>query len=388
MKNTFLLLFTSLLLTVAAQAQSRLDIRFNKSILQPGDSLFVTVSSKNGPAGEPVLPLATLEVIIESEQGLRTRLRWPVINGEASGVLYLPDSLPRGKYTMLAGLQQRFFEVSGKIQDADDIGSIQAMLLTKTGDWEQQEIPVEPDGSFNIQNWLFEDNALVAFSRIKNSDGPLDIRLITQLDSAYKPLAVGGRTFYVGNPTSATRQALGKTIDVLPESTFADQASILPAVIVQSTYKSAAQQFDEEYSSGLFRSGDEHLISVMDNPSALAYPNIYSYLQGRVAGLQISTFGLNGGSAVWRGSPVTFFLDEIRVSPQQIANTPMSDIAIVKVFAPPFFGAPGGGAGGGIAIYTRRGDEAGYLPLSKHVFRVKGYTPFVTTLDMNKFSYY
>ena len=386
MKSIFLPLFACLLLAGSAQAQrakSRIDIQLNKNILQPGDSLLVTLSYKNVIPGELSLPLATLEIMIENEQGLRTRLRWPMINGKASGVLYLPDSLPRGKYTMLVGLQQRSFEVIGTIQDAENIGRIQAMLLLKNGDWDQQEVPVEPDGTFTISNWLFEDNALMAFSRTK-SNGPLNIHLSTQLDSTYKPLAVAGRAFYVGNPPSAVRQNLGKSIDVLAEADFADKGTLLPAVIVQSTYKSPAQQFNEQYSTGLFRAGDERLISVMDNPEALAFPNVFSYLQGRVAGLQISTAGINGGSAVWRGSPVSFFLDEMRVSPQQIANVPMSDIAIVKAYPPPFFGAPGGGAGGGIAIYTRRGGEAGYIPANRQVFRIRGYTPSATVLNMNK----
>ncbi len=158
---------------------------------------------------------------------------------------------------------------------------------------------------------------------------------------------------------------------------------MLPAVVVRTTGKSPAQQFNEEYSSGLFRAGDERLISIMDDPSALASLNIFSYLQGRVAGLQIAPAGFNGGGAVWRGGPVAFFIDEIRVSPQQVASIPMTDIAIVKAYPPPFFGAPGGG-GGGIAIYTRRGGEAAYLPADKHVFRVRGYTPSATVLDMNK----
>jgi hypothetical protein len=91
---------------------------------------------------------------------------------------------------------------------------------------------------------------------------------------------------------------------------------------------------------------------------------------------------MNGGVARWRGSPVSFFLDEVRTSGEQIANIPMTDIALVKAYPPPFIGAPGGG--GGVAIYTRRGGEAAYFPANKQVFKVSGYTPSRTVLDMNK----
>jgi hypothetical protein len=296
--------------------------------------------------------------------------------------LYLPDSLPRGKYTLLAGLQQRFFEVIGKIQDRKNNGSIQAMLLTKTGDWAVQEVPVAADATFAIRNWLFEDNGLLAFSATKNNNEPLNIRISTQLDSSYAPLAVAGRSFYIGNPPQAVRSTLNKAVEA-PEAVFADRATVLPAVVVRTTAKSRAEQFNEEFVSGLFQSSGERVISVMDDPSAVGFSNIFSYLEGRVAGLQIAG-GFNGGVARWRGSPVAFFLDEVRVPAQQIANIPMTDIAIVKAYPPPFVGAPGGG--GGIAVYTRRGGPANYLPANSQVFKVRGYTPSAVALDMNKAS--
>lgn len=375
-----------LLLTVAVQAQQpkgQLTIQLNKNILQPGDSLFITVDYKEGSGRVLNQPIATLELIVENEQGQRTRLRWPVINGQASGAIYLPDSLPRGKYRLLAGLQQRFFEVIGKIRSPKKSGSIQAMLLTKTGAWDEQEVPVEPDGTFAIRNWLFEDNALLAFSGTKNSNQLLDIRISTQLDSGTAPLAVAGREFYIGHPPSAVRQTLNQPVEA-SETAFTDQVNLLPAVLVRATVKTPAQQFDEENVSGLFQSGNERVISIMDDPSALGSINILSYLQGRVAGLQITQVGFNGGGAIWRGRPVTFFMDEIRVSAQQVANIPITDIAIVKAYPPPFIGAPGGG--GGIAIYTRRGGEANYLPANRQVFKVRGYTPGATALNMNKLS--
>lgn len=384
MKSMLLSLLTCLLLAVTVQAQpakGQLDIQLNKNILQSGDSLVVTVDYKDGKGQTGNPSLATLELLIENEQGQRARLRWPVINGQASGALYVPDSLPRGRYTLLAGLQQRFFEVVGQIQDGGSSGSLQAMLLTKTGEWDEQEVPVEPDGTFAILNWLFEDNALMAFSGTKNRSQPLNIRISTQLDSSYQPLAVAGRAFYVGDPQAAVRQALNKAVDI-PEALFSDKGSVLPAVVVKGTAKTPAQQFNEKYVSSLFRSGDERLLSVLDDPSAPGFSSVFAYLQGRVAGLQIAPAGLGGGMARWRGRAVTFFLDEVRTSAQQIAGIPMTDIAIVKAFPPPFFGAPGGS--GALAIYTRRGGEANYLPPGRQVFKVRGYTPAATVLNMNK----
>ncbi|MGV3656311.1 MAG: hypothetical protein ACO1NX_00095, partial [Chitinophagaceae bacterium] len=310
------------------------------------------------------------------------RLRWPVINGQATGTLYLPDSLPRGQYTLYAGLQQRFFEVVGTIQDARNMGSIQALLLTKEGDWDEQEVPVTPNGTFVIRNWLFEDNALIAFSGTNNKQ-PLTIRISTQLDSSFSPLAVAGRSFYLGNPPPDVQATLSQPV-ATSEALFNDQGSVLPAVVVRTTVKSPAEQFDEQYATGLFRSANERMLSIFDDPGAFSFTNVFSYLQGRVAGLQVAPVGFSGGVARWRGRPVTFFLDEIRTSAQHIATIPMSDIAIIKAYPPPFIGVPGGG--GAIAIYTRRGGEAAYLPAGRQVFRVRGYTPSATVLNLDKLS--
>lgn len=384
MKRTLISLLTCCVLAFTANAQQttgQLDIHLSNKILKPGDSLFIKADYTDSNSKKPNNSLATLELIIENEEGLRTRLRWPMINGRATGSIYLPDSLPHGRYKLLTALQNRFFEVVGTINDNEKVSSIQAMLLTRSGDWDEQEVPVGSDGKFTISNWLFEDNAVLAFSGSKNNNRPLDIRISTQLDSSYTPLAVAGSAFYIGNPQPAEIKSLDQPVDASNES-FSDQGTLLPAVIVTSTVKSRAQQFNEEYVSGMFRSGNERLISVMDDPTALGNTNIFNYLQGRVAGLQISPVGFNGGFARWRGSPVTFFLDEMRVAAQQVAVIPMADIAIVKAFPPPFFGTPGGG--GAIAIYTRRGGDANYFPANRQVFKVKGYTPASTTLEMKK----
>ncbi|MBO9658408.1 MAG: hypothetical protein J7527_06250 [Chitinophagaceae bacterium] len=380
MKSILLLVLFAFALAASGDAQQtngRLSIKFNKNVFQPGDSLLVQVDYDDSSGQISDQSLATLELVIENEKGQRTRLRWPVIEGQASGAIFLPDSLPPGKYTLLAGLQQRFFEVIGQIKDDKNIRSIQAMLLTKTGDWAEQEVSVGPNGSFVIRNWLFEDNAVLAFHETKDNKRPLNISISSQLDSSYQPLAVAGRSFYVGNPPAAVRATLNKSVES-PETLFTDRGTLLPAVIVKSVAKTPAQQFNEQYVSGLFRSADERVLSIMDDPTAVGSINILNYLQGRVAGLQISPTG----GAMWRGGPVIFFMDEMRVSAQQIASIPMTDIAIVKAFPPPFFGAPGGG--GGVAVYTRRGGEGSFLPSNRQVFKIRGYTPSATALDMNK----
>ncbi len=139
-------------------------------------------------------------------------------------------------------------------------------------------------------------------------------------------------------------------------------ATMLDEVTVKTRTKSAKDILDEKYTSGLFAGGDATQFDVMNDPFAQGALDVFSYLQGRVAGLQIN----NGGGETtfsWRGGTPSLFLDEVQQQdPDQLRTISMNDVAYIKVFRPPFFGASGGGAGGAIAVYTRKGGDQKYTP--------------------------
>jgi len=133
-------------------------------------------------------------------------------------------------------------------------------------------------------------------------------------------------------------------------------ASTLKEVTVRAKVKSVLQQLDEKYASGLFSGGDGYSFDVGDDTRASGAIDIFTYLQGQVAGLQIIN---NGGppSLSWRGGTPDLYLDEVPAQPDMLQNTPITDIAYVKVFRPPFFGSIGGGSAGAIAVYTKKGTD-------------------------------
>lgn len=133
----------------------------------------------------------------------------------------------------------------------------------------------------------------------------------------------------------------------------------LEAVTVRARQKSRTEQMDAEYTSGLFRGSDAVSFDLVNDPVAAGSMNIFQYLQGRVAGLQISNAMGGTPTLTWRQATPTLFLNEMQVDASTLQNIPVTDIAYVKAFRPPFFGAPGGGAGGAIAVYTKKGTERG-----------------------------
>ena len=58
-----------------------------------------------------------------------------------------------------------------------------------------------------------------------------------------------------------------------------------------------------------------------------------------------------------------------------LQSTPMSSVAMIKVFDPPFFGAMGGGPGGAVAIYTKKGGSDNGMVKGLNSVNLHGYTP-------------
>lgn len=121
-----------------------------------------------------------------------------------------------------------------------------------------------------------------------------------------------------------------------------------------SQYKTIEQKLNEEYCSGLFKSADGTYFDMLNDKTAIganSYLNILSWLQGRVAGLQIYQTKSNLLVPYIRNSPAGIYVDEIYRDPDFLNILPVTDIAMIKVIKGPFLGAFNS-PGGVIAIYT------------------------------------
>jgi hypothetical protein len=134
------------------------------------------------------------------------------------------------------------------------------------------------------------------------------------------------------------------------------QYKTLQEVIVKSRAKPKEDALDERYASGLFSGGDAQVLDFMSDPAAMGGLDLFTYLQGRVPGLMISRSG-SQVNLLWRGANPEIYLDQQLVGPEFIQSMNIRDIAIIKIFRPPFFGGIGGGSGGAIAIYTKKGGD-------------------------------
>ena len=111
----------------------------------------------------------------------------------------------------------------------------------------------------------------------------------------------------------------------------------------------------EPYATGLFRSINGTTFDLENeyaNTSVNSHLNILSWLQGRVAGLQVYNY-YGTLIPIIRNYPATIYVDEIRTDASFLNMLPVADIALVKIMKMPNVLS---GRGGAIAIYTKRGE--------------------------------
>lgn len=375
-KRLFCVAFLLSIFHFSFSQTGKLTVDLSKQVLLAGDTLeidadFVVDSIK--------LPPYTLQCVVENEGGSTTKMRWPMFKGQTTSQFLITDSLPKGHYKLYFAVQPRFFKLYGKVNEPRKQTLISSSLITNHGQWLIEQLPVAEDGSFMVKSTLFENNATVIFSKAtKKGSDFLDISIASLLDSTFQPLAIITKEIVVG-PLADTTIRFRKNLSKQDSLKFSESTA-LPDVVVIGKRKTQGEVFNEQYATGLFQDMNERVLSLLDDPTANNGNDIFTYLQGRVAGLQINNPYSGDPTAKMRGGNMSFYLDEIRVEGSNLAAVSISDIALVKVFPPPFFGNPGGG-GGAIAIYTRRGNyvQAGN---GKHTFQVKGYTPVFSKLMM------
>ena len=254
-----------------------------------------------------------------------------------------------------------YITLSGKLQGVlpSQIGKdADIVLLVKQADTDSKMfvVPVQPNGTFNDPEIFVFDTAQIYYTFQKGELKDASVQFMT--DRLPAPSL---------NPSAFT-----KPYGLFPDTTgsfrqwmLADEANsisemmkvkTLEAVIVKSKLKTPIQLMDEKYASGLFSGGDAYQFDLINDPFAASSINIFYYLQGKVPGLQVNTTA-NPPTLSWRGGSPQLYLDQMNVDPGMIATMSIHDVAYIKVFRPPFMGGFNGGSGG-IAIFTKRGNDS------------------------------
>lgn len=242
-------------------------------------------------------------------------------------------------------------------------------------------IPVNKDGSFKVDGLYFFDTVkfFYQFNDDKNKRLTSAATFSFNNGTVKSPLTdkalLSAIHFAPQPPQSVVSKSVRLNQDFLSQKKL-DKVKVLETVTVTGKRVSPEEKLDKEYASGAFTSGNSRIFSTEDDPFARSAISILDYLRGKVAGLQITTDGPDGGSISRRGSETAVFMNEMNADISLLQSTPMADVAMIKVFDPPFFGAAGGGAGGAVAVYTKKGSSAGANVQGLDATTLYGYSTY------------
>ncbi len=294
------------------------------------------------------------------------RFKWDdIVKGKIAPPLFEKDT----SYITLSG------KVIGVLpQQINKDASVVLMVKQKEKEGQMLLVPIQSDATFNDPASVIFDTAQVYYSFQKAKE--LKDATIQFMTSRLPAPTLKPADFI--KPYGIAQDTTGNYW----QSFLADEANsvaemqrvkTLEAVVVKSKGKTPTQLLDEKYASGLF-TGDAYQFDLVNDPFASSALNIFTYLQGKVAGLQINTSGPQP-SMQWRGGSPQLYLDQSPTDASFISSLNVNDVAYIKVFRPPFMGGFNGG-NGAIAIYTRKGGDQKQEPgkglASNKIF---GYTP-------------
>ena len=286
--------------------------------------------------------------------------KWPVIKHQPDNYLTI-----KGSVFGLSKIQLKNKELTGILKTPAKSGN------------SFFSIPVNDDGKFNYSGVYFFDTARLMYQFNNDKDKLLTSTASFSFDNGLeKSPAIGGNLlstiYFTAKPDSSILQKGIKQSALFRSQLEMQKTKTLTAVTVIGKQKPLKEKLDEQYTTGLFSGGNAKIFTTEDDPFAQSAISILDYLRGKVAGLQISTAG--DGSITRRGSNTDVFLNETNTDISMLQSTPMSDVAMIKVFDPPFFGASGGGAGGAVAVYTKKGGSSNANIKGLNAITLYGYS--------------
>jgi hypothetical protein len=370
------------LICLPVWGQTLVELSPDKKSYMPGDTIKLMCRV---PDWENTQRLGTLNLLIEDKRHEQVwKFRYPLVEGYFDAEFVVPDTFPDGEYFFTADIQPVFFQLTGRTLKKEDTDSLRYTMLLENKTMIAGKVAVNKEGNFRMPRHVFSGRATLYFSpyeTAKKAKNTIDVAIVTPLDSSYSP--IGQTTFSLQIGDKRDNDVISRYV---PDTAFLQnqQKGTLSNVTVTAKGKTPEGKLDETYTTGSFTSENSVIFGGMEDEFA-GNINILDYLQSRVAGLNIvrDTEEFGGYWVSWRNEPTAFFIDELPVDLQGIVSIPVSEIAMVKIFKPPFNGGAMGSGGGAIAIYTKRA-TTGQPSRFKNRFVIQGFSPTVSTLTVIK----
>ncbi len=293
------------------------------------------------------------------------------------------ENLAKGKLPVIKFPIENYISINAEVMGVPSSRiskdeSLNVVFQTKNTGTSMLTVPYLNNSKFGISGLIFYDTAK-AFYMFNTNRGLSNEAAIIFKNGTYagvRKLKPFEMTMPVWSPddSSLIRKSRQVFVEISRLNGQDKKIQNLEVVTVRRRIKSDKEKLDEQYSSGLFSGGNATIFDLLNDPFASSSLDIFTYLQGRVAGLQINTAGATP-SLSWRGSSPGLFLNEMQADASTIKTIPITDIAMIKVFSPGSAGGMSNSSGGVISIYTKRGADKKPDPNIKglDMVRVLGY---------------
>jgi hypothetical protein len=242
-----------------------------------------------------------------------------------------------------------------------------------------QMVNTDKQGNFRLDSMVFFGTSRILFSDIRGKKNQyIDVNM--SADSLTRPfiLPVIEKQPPANNMLTAGSQSkLAYDYDAIVKA----NGIMLEGVTLKVKKKSLLEEMEEKYASGMFSGDANKTIDLVNNNDADTYQNIFDYLLTKVPGIDVTNEGADYviyyrqmASASSMGPiPMILYLNEIETDAGVIATIPGNQVAMVKVYSS-FAGATGNGAGGVMAIYTKKDADINSLTSAADMIKYRGYS--------------
>lgn len=221
------------------------------------------------------------------------------------------------------------------------------------------ETTVNPEGRFSIDSLLFSGDARIYYSYTGSNGKPQVVNL--QLDT--KKTGNDPNTVFAAAVTGQHDPGLVILPQhyQLPDGRFKE----LPVVTMQAKTGRASDKVNERYATTLFKGAGKLVLDNISDPYNNASLNVVDYILEN-----IRTVELNRAQGVFVNSKnfslqnqqkwkMEIFVDETTSTLNVLRSTSLGQVAMIKFYEAGFVGAGSGSPGGAIAVYLKKGEDAG-----------------------------
>jgi hypothetical protein len=285
-------------------------------------------------------------------------------------------------------LKENYIEISGDVfkegthKPVTD-GELIFLVHTKDSSTAMVQSTVQKDGTFTLNNLVFDDMAKFHYRMSGKRAVAVEIRIKDPGERFKIKNKLPPVSFLPADRIVITDPLLLKEWGEQKKSLVSSaQGKMLAEVVVTAKTKKPVDIVNKDYTTGMFASMNASVFDFVNDPPKPGSQRILDYLQGKIAGLTIErrngsyrvtstrAMSITGGLI-----PVQIFLNEIPVEPEVLLSLPVSEIALVKYFKAGSNMMAGFGISGRLVIYTKRPEDIDFGDISNaRAFIYRGYS--------------